>query len=284
MLFRSFQVTLPNAPQDGNTLIALISTMNNASNTVTSITQTGTTWTRATQSTNNNGATIEIWYAPGSATAGAAVTVTLSQANVKSSATVMEYNGVLSANALDQIANNSGSGTTITTGSITTTQNNELMVAAIGLQGTGTTINSFYNSFTQIANSVTPGQPGSNTNLYALESIVNTVGTYFTGGTTTTIPWAAAIASFRGTIPSGTMLTLGGSAAGNYTLTGMTGTMTVTAKSLSITAPTIASKVYDGTTTTGAVTPGTLSGLVSPETLGVTATGVYADEIGRAHV
>jgi len=65
--------------------------------------------------------------------------------------------------------------------------------------------------------------------------------------------------------------TLSGAAAGNYTLTqpsGLSGT--ITAKALSIGAPTIASKVYDGTTAAGTVTVGALSGMVSPETLTVT--------------
>jgi hypothetical protein len=51
----------------------------------------------------------------------------------------------------------------------------------------------------------------------------------------------------------------------------------VTPKPLSISAPTIAPKVYDGLTNTGIITPGTLSGLVGTETLVVTASGTYAD-------
>ena len=51
----------------------------------------------------------------------------------------------------------------------------------------------------------------------------------------------------------------------------------VTPKTLSITAPTIASKVYDGTTTSGTVTVGTLSGFVGSQTVTATATGTYLD-------
>jgi uncharacterized protein YaeQ len=81
--------------------------------------------------------------------------------------------------------------------------------------------------------------------------------------------------------------TLSGRAAGNYTLiqpTDLTGT--ITAKALSIGAPTIKSKVYDGTTAAGPVTVGELSGLVNSETLTVTgaaaayssaAVGTYDD-------
>ena len=64
-----------------------------------------------------------------------------------------------------------------------------------------------------------------------------------------------------------------GASAANYTLTQPTGlTGTITAKGLSIGAPTIASRVYDGTTTAGVVTPGELSGLVGSETLTVSGT------------
>jgi hypothetical protein len=49
-------------------------------------------------------------------------------------------------------------------------------------------------------------------------------------------------------------------------------------KPLTIGAPSIASKVYDGSTTSGTVTPGTLSGFVSGETVTVnTAVGTYPD-------
>ncbi|MBU6158213.1 MAG: autotransporter-associated beta strand repeat-containing protein [Bacteroidetes bacterium] len=275
----SFSVTLGQAPQNGNTLIAVIATRGNASNTISGISQTGTTWQRATQSVNASGSlTVEIWYAQGSATSDASITVTMNQSNVKSSATVIEYNGVLSLNPLDATSANTGSGTAASTGNITTTQANDLIIAGVGLQGSSPGMSTIENSFTQVDNPTTQGNPGTNTNLFVLERIVSSTGTYAAGGTlNTSIPWVAAIAAFKGTIPSGTPFTLSGAAAGNYTLTGMTGTLTVTAKPLSITAPTVASKEYDGTNASGAVTAGTLSGLVSPETLGVTATGTYAD-------
>ncbi|NDD82257.1 MAG: hypothetical protein EBZ53_06835, partial [Verrucomicrobia bacterium] len=68
---------------------------------------------------------------------------------------------------------------------------------------------------------------------------------------------------------------LSGTASGNYTVTQPTElTADITAQALSVTAPTIASKTYDGTTTAGAVTVGTLTGFVGTET--VTATGAAA--------
>ncbi|MFM7891510.1 MAG: beta strand repeat-containing protein, partial [Actinomycetota bacterium] len=66
-----------------------------------------------------------------------------------------------------------------------------------------------------------------------------------------------------------------GGLASNYSLASQSVNGTITAKPLSITAPTIASKVYNASDAAGAVTVGTLSGFVSPET--VTATAVAAN-------
>ncbi|MDD2304429.1 MAG: YDG domain-containing protein [Prolixibacteraceae bacterium] len=59
--------------------------------------------------------------------------------------------------------------------------------------------------------------------------------------------------------------------ASNYSMATKSVTGTITKKALSITSPTIASKVYDGKVTTGALTVGTLSGFVESETVTVTA-------------
>ena len=75
-----------------------------------------------------------------------------------------------------------------------------------------------------------------------------------------------------------TTMTLGGSDAGNYTLsTQPTLTGTIQAKGLSITSPSIGSKIYNGSAAAGTVTLGTLSGFVGSET--VTASGAAADYI-----
>ncbi|MEI6785566.1 MAG: YDG domain-containing protein, partial [Verrucomicrobiota bacterium] len=63
--------------------------------------------------------------------------------------------------------------------------------------------------------------------------------------------------------------------ATNYSLANGTATGQTTPKALAVTAPAIAAKGYDGTATAGALTVGTLSGLVGSET--VTATGAVAN-------
>ena len=63
-----------------------------------------------------------------------------------------------------------------------------------------------------------------------------------------------------------------------YSFASATTSFTISPKSLSIGAASIASKTYDGSATSGSVTPGTLSGFVSGETVTVnTAVGTYPD-------
>ncbi len=70
-----------------------------------------------------------------------------------------------------------------------------------------------------------------------------------------------------------------GGLASNYSCgNNTTTTGNITAKNLNIGSPGIASKVYDGSATSGTVTAGTLSGFVSGESVSVTsATGTYSD-------
>jgi hypothetical protein len=79
-------------------------------------------------------------------------------------------------------------------------------------------------------------------------------------------------AAVSGTYNSTTAVALTSTGATTVNITTSSSNNSVTAKSLTIGAPTIASKVYDGTTTAGAVTVGTLSGFVGTQTVTATAT------------
>lgn len=68
-------------------------------------------------------------------------------------------------------------------------------------------------------------------------------------------------------------LSLTGAAASKYSLSAITVSGQITAKPLTISSPTVASREYNGSTTV-TVTPGTVSGYVSPETLTISAIGV----------
>ena len=137
----SFRVTMPAAPANGNTLVAVIATRGTSANRVTSISQAGATWSRATQAANGSGSTTEIWYAPN--VSGAAAALTINQARLRSAAVVMEYSGLTTiASPLDQVSpgatGNSGTPSTGTTP--TTTQSSEVWVGGIGLVSSGYTL------------------------------------------------------------------------------------------------------------------------------------------------
>ena len=261
----SFSVTVA-TPANGNTLIAVISTRGTSAGRVSSITQTGATWTRASQAANANGTTTEIWYAPGVSGAGTTVTINLA-ASLFASAVVAEYSGVLAVSPLDQTNNATGSSTAAVTGTTpTTTEAGELWIGGIGLTNSSYTLGSPLNSFTAFTNSAsTSGTAGNNARVYALEKIVTSTGAASSGGTvSSSSQWSGAIATFYA--PSSS-LALGGSAAGNYTLTGLSGSVTITPKALTMSGLSVpASKVYDGTTT--AVVTGSPGSLQTAETAG----------------
>lgn len=270
----SFTVSMT-APTSGNTLVAVVSTRSTTASAVTSISNTGTAlaWARAVQTTPSSSTTTEIWYAPVLSGAGTDITINLS-ASIFAAAVVGEYSGVLTPGPVDVTANNSnGSNSTATsTGTTaTTTQANEVWIGGIGLRSSGYTLGTPTNSFTAVTNASSGSTTATNNaRVYFLEKIVSAAGTANSGGTTTSSRWSGAIATFKASSTSS--LALSGTAAGNYTLTGATGSVTVTPKALTVGVPVIASRVYNATTTAGAVTVGTLSGFIGTETVTTTAT------------
>ena len=96
-------------------------------------------------------------------------------------------------------------------------------------------------------------------------------------GTTTAVGTFASRDVGTRNVAASYTLTDGANLAANYNLLNPTETLSaaITAKGLSVTAPSIASKKYDGSTASGVVTVGTLSGFVGTET--VTAAGSAAN-------
>ena len=241
----SFTVTVT-APTSGNTLVAVISTRSATANAVSSISQSGATWSRVASTTGTAGTTTEIWYAPNVSSAGPTVTINLAS-SLFAAAVVAEYSGVLSASPVDVTTNSTGnSASAVTSTTAATAQGNELWIGGIGLVNSGYTLTNPLNSFSSVGPATSgSGTAASNARVYALEKIVTATGTANSGGTvSTSSQWSGAIATFKTTPPA-----LAGSAAGNYTLTGLSGSVTITAKALTVSGLTASAKVYDGTTT-----------------------------------
>ena len=191
--------SLTTTPANGNTLIAVISYFGVASNMISSIDQSGVSWSRVTQSLNNLGIGTEIWYAPNVSGAGKDITVNL-LAYTGASAVVAEYQGLLTANAIDRTAGGTGSNNTASTGATATTaQAMELWFAGVGLNSNTATLGVFTNSFVNFANATsTRTLAANNARVYALDKIVNAPGAAATGGSiSASTKWAGAVATFK---------------------------------------------------------------------------------------
>ena len=258
----SFTVNMVTAPVNGNTLIAVISTRGTAANQVSGISSTGAAWGRVAQSTNTSGSTSEIWSAP--VGSGAGTVVTISTAQGRCAAVVIEYSGIVAASAVDQTAASSGGNSTspVTGTTPTTTQSSELWIGAIGYPASTPTLGSLLYSFVTVASAQSSSfSSGSNAKIYALERIVNATGTASSGGTlNATVQWSGAVATFKAAATS--TLALGGSASGNYMLSGASGSVTITTRATTVTAVSV-TRTYDGTTTaagTPTLTPALATG------------------------
>ena len=243
----TISVTMTRAPSNGNTLVAVITTRGTSTGRVTSISQPGATWSLAAQAANTGGSTTEIWYAPN--ISGAATAITINQATLRSAVVVMEYSGVLAVSPLDQAAGTTGSGTAAASGTITATAHaDELWIGGIGLVRATYTLSSYLNSFNFVASAqTTSGTASSNAKIYALEKVVSAAAIAATGGTiSTSSNWSGAIATFKTVTPSS--LALSGPAAANYTLTGATGSVSVTPKAISAGGLAASSRNYDAGT------------------------------------
>ncbi|MEH3104251.1 MAG: YDG domain-containing protein [Sphingomonas phyllosphaerae] len=160
-----------------------------------------------------------------------------------------------------------------------------------GITGSGVTSGNY---------TITASQAAANSSAYTVTKAALTV----TGDTTTHVYTGAAQANgftTSGLVNDDTVTGVSGLASGtnagtyadslsaatgtglsNYTIAYTNGALTITRKALSIGAPTIADKVYDGTTAAGTLTVGSLSGLVGSETLSVSgaAAALSSKDVG----
>jgi hypothetical protein len=126
----SVAVTYPVAQTLGNLNIVAVG-WNDTTSTVTGITDThGNNYILAIGPTTGTGLRQSIYYAKNIAAGANTVTVTFSQAAVWVDVRVLEYSGLDTANPLDKTAGAVGSGTTASSGAVTTTAANELIFGA----------------------------------------------------------------------------------------------------------------------------------------------------------
>ena len=250
----SFTVTMSAAPTSGNTLVAVITTRGYSTNRVSSISQTGVTWSKApgaegVNTNSSSGSTTEIWVGSSiTLTAGTVATISFpTGTTLRAAAVIAEYSGLAPVNPLDKTASSNGNSTIASTGTTsTTTQAFELWIGGIGLRDSTYTLVNPANAFTSVVSSnSTNTTTSTNAKAFFLENIVSSTGTANTSGTITSSRWSGAIATFKAA--SLLNLTLSGTSAANYTLTGITGSVTISPKTLTLTAtPAVTPKSYDG--------------------------------------
>ncbi|MGH9195562.1 MAG: hypothetical protein ACRD1T_07470, partial [Acidimicrobiia bacterium] len=109
-----------------------------------------------------------------------------------------EYTGVLSASPRDQTNSSSGTGTSTSTGAITPTQNNELLIGAVGIHSGGavTPTHSWSNMAQTAVITTIGGNPRFG--LHVGYNVQGTAGAFTgTGTATNQAAWAAAIVSYK---------------------------------------------------------------------------------------
>jgi autotransporter-associated beta strand protein len=252
----TYTVTVP-APANGNTLVAVIGHRTSLTGPiVSSITQSGATWSRAAVAgpgSGGSGITTEIWYAPNVSSAGTTVTLNFASGG-RTACVIEEYSGVLTASPLDLVATNLGATSTAADTGTTgfSAQENELWVGGIAVNGNTTTLGTPNNLFTIANNSISQAGGAVDAKIYALERFQNTVGFANSGGTlSASTGWSGAVACFKAT----QTLTRSGANAGNYTLSPMSSSVTVTTQPITVTAA-ANTKYYDGTITAASVPTG----------------------------
>ena len=126
----SVAVSYPVAQTLGHLNIVAVG-WNDTTSTVTGITDTrGNTYTLAIGPTSGTGLRQSIYYAKNIAAGSNTVTVTFNKAAIFVDVRVLEYSGLDTANPLDTAAGAAGSGTTASSGTVTTTAANELIFGA----------------------------------------------------------------------------------------------------------------------------------------------------------
>ncbi len=183
----SVAVTYPVAQTLGNLNIVAVG-WNDTTSTVTGVTDShNNTYVLAIGPTTGTGLRQSIYYAKNIAAGSNTVTVTFSQAAVFVDVRVLEYSGLDTANPLDQTAGAVGSGTTASSGAVTTTAANELIF------GAGMTLAKFTGAGTGFTSRIITSPDAD----IAEDRTVTTTGSYSATAPNSSSNWVMQIATFQ---------------------------------------------------------------------------------------
>jgi hypothetical protein len=181
-------------PAAGNMLVAVLA----GSTVATSFSDGVNTWNIDRQATSAATERIAIGSAPN--VAGTTVTITASFPSGSGSLVVLEYSGIATSSHVDDTDSGSGFSQTIGTGSVTTTQDDSLIVC-----GACINVNSGARPVTQGSNFDERAEGGSPRAVFAEDRIVSATGNYagsatFTGGNAA---WSAVTVAYKGAAATG---------------------------------------------------------------------------------
>ena len=188
--------SFPTATTAGDLLVLSASQYTGATNRITSVTDTaGNTWTRIgsgyyVSGHNSEG---EMWYSP-SAKSTTTVTVhTASAATV--SFEVLEFAGVAAASPLEVATGTSNTGTAASSGSVTSTVANELVVGFVAGHNNAEAISVTSPGYTTQTEQTSTGSIA--TVITGYQVLASPGAQSFTGSFGTAMYWAAGIAVFK---------------------------------------------------------------------------------------
>lgn len=193
--------TLTGRTSTAGSLVAITSSSSDATVTI-SHSQAGSVL-GAVGPVNNGGDTIRIDYVE-NIVGGASHTVSMTtNAEQYSVLNASEYSGIATSSSIDQTGSGTGTSTTLSSGNVTTTQADELLVGAGTISaGTDSTFTAT-SSFT-LRGSI--GNADEGTVGYLIDRIVSATGTYAATATWggSSGAWVAAIATFKAAAAGGT--------------------------------------------------------------------------------
>lgn len=190
----SIAATFGGVPTAGNTLVAFV--MRSAGGAISGITQTGATWTGPEVTATNGANRVEMWYAQNQSPSSATVTAGLPVSG-STCIFVMELSGAVPAGDPTLDTNtNTGSGTSVTTASVTGAQKG---FAIAGLQiATGTNTFSNPTNGYSILSQTNTGGGGAHCAGAILVYNQYEIGSTSTGATAATSSnWSSAIALMK---------------------------------------------------------------------------------------
>ncbi|MDX1708225.1 MAG: hypothetical protein R3274_06470, partial [Desulfobacterales bacterium] len=189
----SVSATFDTAPTENNLLVAIVG--NRDSSTAPN---TPSGWSVAISQTTNTPGQV-IFYKIAGASESSTVTVNNYGTSTNLGIHIYEYSGVATSSPLDQSNSASGNSATASTGSITTTQDNELLIAGLVSNDREASFSSWTNSFSEKNDfHITSGKPGDKSGFGGADRIVSSTGSFSTSATVSgSGAWRGQIVSFK---------------------------------------------------------------------------------------